>query len=47
MARVHGVVRRGIRICDTYGILTINLVLTLRNCGLNNRMHYMLVLQLK
>ena len=30
----------GVRGSDTYGISTTNLLLTLRNCGLNKRMHY-------
>ena len=30
----------GVRLFDTYGISTTNLILTLRNCGLNKRMHY-------
>ena len=30
----------GVRVFDTYGISTANLILTLRNCGLNKRMHY-------
>ena len=30
----------GVRIFDTYGISTTKLVLTLRNCGLNKRMHF-------
>ena len=30
----------GFRVFDSYGISTANLVLTLRNCGLNKRMHY-------
>ena len=28
------------RVFDTYGISTTNLILTLRNCGLNKRMHF-------
>ena len=30
----------GVRIFDTYRISTTNLILTLRNCGLNKRMHF-------
>ena len=30
----------GVRVFDTYGISTTNLILTLRNCGLNKRMHF-------
>ena len=30
----------GVRVSDTYGISTKNLILTLRNCGLNKRMHF-------
>ena len=32
----------GVRIFDTYGISTKKLILTLRNCGLNKRMHFKL-----
>ena len=32
----------GVRVFDTYGISTENLILTLRNCGLNKRMHFSL-----
>ena len=28
------------RVFDSYGISTTNLILTLRNCGLNKRMHF-------
>ena len=34
----------GVRVFDTYGISTTNLILTLRNCGLNKRMHFTLSL---
>ena len=30
----------GFRVFDTYGFSTTKLVLTLRNCGLNKRMHF-------
>ena len=30
----------GLRVFDTYGISKTNLILTLRNCGLNKRMHF-------
>ena len=30
----------GVRVFDSYGISTTNLILTLQNCGLNKRMHY-------
>ena len=30
------------RVSDTYGISEANLLLTLRNCGLNKRMHFIL-----
>ena len=33
----------GVRVFDAYGISTTNLILTLRNCGLNKRMHYTLL----
>ena len=30
----------GVRVFDTYGIPAKNPILTLRNCGLNKRMHF-------
>lgn len=31
----------GVGVFDTYGISTANLLLTLRDCGLNKRIHFM------